>query len=79
MNRTKLRAKLFDVNKLLKGIDHPELELDYARYYGGYCLTLNDGSIHFTQRMGAAQMGCFLDGMFNALVLAKAKFERVNL
>jgi hypothetical protein len=69
--RRDLETKLGFVNALLAKKDQPLLELDYARFYGGYCLNYADNENHVSSRMPARNMLDYLDGMHTALWMVK--------
>ena len=63
MKRKELEAKLQRLNVTLSCIGRNPFYLDYARYYGGYCLTDEHGSYHYTKRMPAQQLFDYMDGI----------------
>ena len=60
ITKTTLQDQLDRLNAKLHEAAH--MDLDYARCYGGYCLTNYKGSHHATPRMSAKEMHQYLNG-----------------
>ena len=63
MKRKDLQSKLDRLNVDLIKLGVEPYELDYARHYGGYCLTRHNGSYHCTLRMSADRLCLYMDGI----------------
>lgn len=62
ITRAVLQRRLDVINRMFC----TAMQLDYAKYYGGYCLTSYDGSRHLCLRMQPRELMNFMDGMLLA-------------